>query len=107
MDETGEKCFPDCLPAKCGCNCVIILVTEAVVGIWMNVFIVAMNCIEWIKKRCLTTSDKMVASKSFPRLIISTILLLFSLWRHIGKMQNSSNGFRNPNMNVHVWAVGS
>ncbi|XP_066478337.1 taste receptor type 2 member 40-like [Tiliqua scincoides] len=44
-------------------------------------------------------------SLAFFILTMSTFLLLFSLWRHTDRMQNSSANFSNPSMDAHFKAV--
>ncbi|XP_038252737.1 taste receptor type 2 member 40-like [Dermochelys coriacea] len=57
----------------------IILVSEAFVGMWINSFIVAMNCVERVKHRCLSLSDNILAVLAFSRFcfLLKTTLQTF------------------------------
>ncbi|NXV05712.1 T2R40 protein, partial [Cettia cetti] len=39
--------------------------------------------------------------------VVSSVLLVWSLWRHTRRMQNSASGFRDPSLEAHISAIKS
>uniref|UniRef100_A0A8C3XMW1 Taste receptor type 2 n=1 Tax=Chelydra serpentina TaxID=8475 RepID=A0A8C3XMW1_CHESE len=57
----------------------VILVSEAFVGMWINSFIVAVNCVGRVKQRCLSSSDTILTVLAFSRccFLLKTTLQTF------------------------------
>ncbi|NXK68840.1 T2R40 protein, partial [Sylvietta virens] len=39
--------------------------------------------------------------------VVSSVLLIRSLWKHTGQMQNNASGFRDPSLEAHMKAIKS
>ncbi|XP_053880124.1 taste receptor type 2 member 40-like [Malaclemys terrapin pileata] len=57
----------------------VILVCEAFVGMWINSFIMAVNCVGCVKQRCLSSTDNILAVLAFSRFcfLLKTTLQTF------------------------------
>ncbi|NXK69377.1 T2R40 protein, partial [Sylvietta virens] len=49
------------------------------------------------------------ASTALPLIlsVVSSVLLIRSLWKHTGRMQNNASGFRDPSLEAHMKAIKS
>ncbi|XP_040823825.1 taste receptor type 2 member 20-like [Ochotona curzoniae] len=56
---------------------IFILVTEFVLGEFANVFIVVVNCIDWVKRKKLSPTDWILSALALSRIALLCILLIY------------------------------
>nr|XP_023409868.1 taste receptor type 2 member 19-like [Loxodonta africana] len=88
------------------------------------VFITLVNCIDWVKKQKISSADRILTALVDSRIafqiclysklvifvplsmsLVCFLLLIFSLWKHLRKMQFNGKRSEEPSTKVHIKAI--
>ncbi|XP_037369099.1 LOW QUALITY PROTEIN: putative taste receptor type 2 member 36 [Talpa occidentalis] len=96
---------------------------EFILGNLANGFIVLVNCIDWARRQRFSSVDVLLTALAVSRIgllwdlftlanftpftmsLVSFLLLIFSLWKHLKRMQLRHKGYEDPSTRIRIRSV--